>query len=149
MESKPPEVKSEADPLLAQSDPLAGEPVKDVIIVLQEQLLERLEGDIDCDEAEHLLANNPDAKQEAKKCQCQVKQYLAQKQRNDFREKECDVDTGLNGGKFLCYSYSLNIEFDYLQKISPNLQLKQRAVSLLRFLQNIILRYLCSHNENE
>ncbi|XP_050321119.1 sodium/hydrogen exchanger 9B2 isoform X1 [Bactrocera neohumeralis] len=80
MEPKPPRDKSEAVPLLAQSDQLAGEPLKNIIILPQQGGVDRAEVNVDGD------AVTSSAKQFQ-----EVEQYL--------EEKESDVDTALKSGK--------------------------------------------------
>ncbi|XP_018791331.1 PREDICTED: mitochondrial sodium/hydrogen exchanger 9B2 isoform X2 [Bactrocera latifrons] len=80
MEPKPSRDKSEAIPLLAQRDQLAGEPVKSIIILPQQWGGERAEVKGDDDEVIRLFKQFQE-----------VDQYL--------QSKESDVDTALNSGK--------------------------------------------------
>ncbi|XP_049305618.1 sodium/hydrogen exchanger 9B2 isoform X4 [Bactrocera dorsalis] len=80
MEPKPPIDKSEAVPLLAQSDQLAGEPLKNIIILPKQGGVDRAEDNVD----------GAAVASSAKQFQ-EVEQYL--------QKKESDVDTALNSGK--------------------------------------------------
>lgn len=91
MEPKHPEDKAEAVPLLAQSNQIGGEPVKDVIILTQQRGGVRAEVD-----SEQVASQD-------KQCP-EVKQYL--------QENKTDLDIGLNSGKFF-YSYLLLVDFDH------------------------------------